>query len=229
MRFAVVTTTMAALALAGCADPKVASKDNFKQAINAYWAKNPLCIDAPDGSFRPVDAKPDDPAFPAYSPAISSAKNAYERQTAMNFAYTLFPLSQAGLLKVTTKQMKGTYSGSPTTAMVDEYTLTDAGKAAFKDTGKRIGNVSSSAHRTGKFCYGTPEVVDIVRYTEPSSAMGQTVSEVSYTYRLKDRPKWSENSALLAKEPLMAAQSGNTDARDIVVLTNEGWRDARDR
>lgn len=51
------------------------------------------------------------------------------------------------------------------------------------------------------FCYGEPAVKEIVRFTEPGDMMGMTVSQVEYTYQLKNMPEWAKSKAMQAQFP----------------------------
>lgn len=133
-------------------------------------------------------------------------------------------LVKAGLLssKDASIEVKDMWSGDPKPVAVKEYDLTDEGRKAFDNGGDK----ALFGHQ---FCYGTAEVAEVTQYSEPTSAMGATVSEVSYTYRVKDRPKWASDPAMLDTFGALKSTAGDTlHARTTVVLMNDGWADARD-
>ena len=74
------------------------------------------------------------------------------------------------------------------------------------------------------FCYGEPAVKEIVRFTEPGDMMGMTVSQVEYTWQLKNMPEWARSKAMQATFPQLERDNADTlKDKDAVVLMNEGW------
>lgn len=76
-------------------------------------------------------------------------------------------------------------------------------------------------------CYGTREVTGIVRYSEPGSAGGRTVTEVTYTYALKSIPSWTRNEKMVGQFPALAnipTHEHPKEAKIVLVLMNDGWR-----
>lgn len=120
-------------------------------------------------------------------------------------------LADIGLLEVTgTGRARGFY----TTEIFD---LTPKGREVFTP---------------GKgFCYGKPELIRIVNFTEPGSEGPHVMSRVTYLFRLKDVPSWASESngqivealrkeALRRSIPMPDQQFQDTQT---FVLTSKGW------
>jgi len=100
----------------------------------------------------------------------------------------------------------------------------------FSEKGKtflRPADLDKGAFSTGalQLCYGTPQVVKIVGFTEPAEAMGVKVSSVQYTYKLVDIAPWASDPAISTQyEWLPERISYSSIAKDDdLVLTNNGW------
>lgn len=93
------------------------------------------------------------------------------------------------------KEDKELFTGKKTTSVVKTYDLTEKGKEYVKD---------------GKFCFGTPVVSKVISFSEPTAFMDRTVSEVKYTYILKDLPSWFTSQKERNKKILL-------------YLTDNGW------
>ena len=76
-----------------------------------------------------------------------------------------------------------------------------------------------------QLCYGTPEVVEIINFTEPADAMGATVSNVRYSYRLVDVATWASDPVLSKQYQWLPERISNPSISkdDDFVLTNNGW------
>ena len=91
----------------------------------------------------------------------------------------------------------------------------------------RPAEMDKGALSTGErqLCYGTPEVVEIINFTEPADAMGVTVSNVQYIYRLVDVAPWASDTALTTQFewlPERIASDGIEKDDDLIITTN-GW------
>jgi len=213
-------TCLVALAVAGCSDPKEASKDNFETAINAWIEKNPPCLSVPRSQIKPDGA--DDAPFPRYLDASPvTAKYLLEGRARERAPFDA--LVDAGLLQVeeTTISAKvGLFGNQDREVPVRAYDLTDAGRKAISTEGEKTAFSSPSQ----RFCYGTPSVDEIVQFTEPADAMGVKVSRVAYRYHLKDLPDWARNEKMqLAFPQLKKDTADSIDDKAAVILTNDGW------
>lgn len=80
---------------------------------------------------------------------------------------------------------------------------------------------------TETLCYGVPEVIDIVRYSEPGNALGQTMTEVTYKYTLKSLAPWVNNASLVRQFPEVARipiPDHPGEQQLTLVLMSDGWR-----
>ena len=77
--------------------------------------------------------------------------------------------------EISKKMIKNLLTGKDIEYIKNIYSLTELGE-------KHIIN--------GKFCFGTPVVYKIINFTEPMVLGGIKITEVNYTYTLKDLPKW---------------------------------------
>lgn len=219
MRSVVVLAAAAALG-AGCSNPKAADKKNFATAINDWISKNPPCLSLPSGSVRAADRPADAGVFPLYVEAAVS-DHPLRQENQKKAAAPFEALAAAGLLKDEPVEItqSGYFAGPQPKMAVIAYTLTPEGEKAFKARGE--GGFWSS--QPG-FCYGEPAVKEIVRFTEPGEMMGMTVSQVDYTWRLKNMPEWAKSKAMQEVFPQLARDNSETlEGKAAVVLMSEGW------
>jgi len=218
MRSVVVLAAVAAL-VAGCSDPKAASKKNFETVINDWISKNPPCLSLPYSGVRAADSAADAGVFPLYvEAAVSDHPVRLENQK--KAAAPFEALEVAGLLKAEPAEItqSGFFAGPQPKLAVVAYTLTPEGEKAFSAKG------NSRMMADPSFCYGEPSVKEIVRFTEPGDMMGMTVSQVEYTYQLKNMPEWAKSKPMQAAFPQLARDNADTlEDKDAVVLMNEGW------
>ncbi len=201
-RFLRVITFVAILGILSCRNPKAANKANFKRVIQAALDKHQECrsIALPNEPRGMLDAKPrTDPQLDALVVAGLASK---KRVMIENSGWTLFGGP---------KQIPGTH-----------YDFTAEGRkyAALQQH-------SSLLVGTETLCYGVPEVIDIVRYSEPGNALGQTMTEVTYDYTFKSVAPWVNNATLLKEFPELAQiktrDHPGENRLDLVLMSN-GWR-----
>lgn len=200
--------SLAALGLLtlSCHNPKAADKANFKAAIQEALDKRPDClVVSMPNEPRDFNGHPrDDPQGDALV-AVGLAKK--QRVMVENSGWSLF--------------------GGPKQIPGVRYDLTAEGR---KYVGHPPGVFSAADSPTRSLCYGTPEVLEIVRYSEPGTAMGQTVTEVTYLYALKSAAPWTQNAAIRQAFPELTGHIATRDhpAQAVMdlVLMNDGWRAA---
>lgn len=218
MRSVVVLAAVAAL-VAGCSDPKTASKKNFEMAINDWISQNPPCLSLPYSGVRAADRAADTGVFPLYvEAAVSEHPMRLENQR--KAAAPFETLAAAGLLKGEAAEItqSGYFGGPQPKVAVVAYTLTPEGEKAFSAKG------NSRMRADPSFCYGEPSVKEIVRFTEPGDMMGMTVSQVEYTYQLKNMSEWARSKPMQAAFAQLARDNAETlEGKAAVVLMNEGW------
>ena len=205
---AILLLSGAALLSACGDDPKAANKANFEKALNAHYAQMKQCVKIgsrpnADGiikEFR-TDGSVQDKQLPFYNGLVS-----------------------LGLLEAVTYQKDTKNFSGQVTGKADwvGYTFSNKGESFL-----RPASLDKGAFRTGarQLCYGTPQVVEIVNFTEPAEAMGAKVSNVQYTYRLVDVAPWASDPALINQFEWLSERISNDSIAtdDDLVLTNNGW------
>jgi hypothetical protein len=207
MKLLTLATLLAtAVTLTACGSAKTPSKANFAKAIDQALAKN--CL----GVQTPVFASLSN-GFPVVIEEMQSGGFKSADQVRDHNARAFAPweaLTQAGLLVATAGPVKRTFGDG--TAPGRTYALTDEGRHALK------------APDSTTFCAGHTRVKEVIRYTEPSTTMGATVSEARYTTEPVDVPAWATSPALQEAFPDVKAALGDTrEHQATLVLTNEGW------
>ena len=185
-----------------CHDPKGATKANFKSAIQTALDKRPSCLSIalPAEPRGMLDGRPKaDPQLDAPVAAGLATKNLVMMQ---NSGWTL----NGG-----PKQIQGTH-----------YDFSAEGRkyAAHPEHSGLMIN-------TATLCYGTPEVIEIVRYSEPGNLMGQTMTNVVYNTALKSVPSWAKDKELSDQFPelrKLPTQDHPQESHIDLVLMNDGWR-----
>jgi hypothetical protein len=202
MRFPITTSFLLLLTLLGCSNPKKPNDANFKKAIQEALDHQPVCISAPVPTQRPDF-------------------NGVQRPDAM-----LDALVKVGLVSATPATItQNDFISGRTKIQGVQYELTEKGKK-FLTTDKRMAGMSLLGP-SSTLCYARKEVVSIVRYSEPSSAMGQTMSEVTYTYKLAGVADWAQDEAIqkaFLPARQMAAATTPEEAKIALVLMSDGWR-----
>lgn len=209
-----------AVLVAGCSDPKAASKKNFETAINDWISKNPPCLALPSGSVRAAGRAADAGVFPLYV-EVANSEHPARLENQKKAAAPFEALAAAGLLKGEPAEIEqsGYFAGPQPKLAVVAYTLTPEGEKAFSEKGP-----ASRWGSTPSFCYGEPSVKEIVRFTEPGDMMGMTVSQVEYSYQLNNLPEWAKSKPMQEAFPQLARDNADTlQDEDVVVLMNEGW------
>ncbi|OXJ06753.1 hypothetical protein CFB45_37455 [Burkholderia sp. HI2500] len=130
-------------------------------------------------------------------------------------------LVKAGLLSARDGTTKETplFGTGPKDVPAKIYNLTDEGKKAL-------------ANPDGKgtdLCAGHYKVDEVVRFTQPSNALGSTMSEVSYTFSTVDVPAWAKSDEVRQVYTGLASQlADHQKGRTMLVLASDGWIDASD-
>jgi len=170
---AVFLLSGAALLVTGCGnDSKAANEDNFEAALNAHYAQMKECIrvgSAPNAEGIIQEFRTDGRAQDKELPFYNG-------------------LVDLGLLDAVSYQKDTKNFSGQVTGKADwvGYKFSENGKTYLRP----------AALETGTLCYGTPQVVEIVSFTEPAEAMGVKVSSVQYTYKLMDIAPWASDAGL---------------------------------
>lgn len=210
----IIGSTLCGIFLVACGSAKDPSNANFEKAINAHFAKD--CV-----SIQPTVFGADGRSYPMT--VALQQKNTFttQAQTDQNNARTtqaVDMLTKAGLLTVNdgSKQVKPMFGNVEITVPTKVYTLTDMGKKALV-----------SADSTA-MCVGHFKVDEVIRFTEPSSTMGHTISEVSFTASPVDVPDWAKSAEIQKTFGLDRKLAVHTKSTRTVVLASDGWIDAND-
>lgn len=204
MRKWIVFCIVGIVLLSGCDNPKRPSKTNFKHAINAYFEKNGrVCI--------PIVQK---------FPLDLAASNLDDRY---GTAPELAALEKAGLVHSfnTTAAIKGMMDalrGPGKPRAVKRYELTDQGKKYFQRYSTLFGQAEG-------FCYGQERVGSIVKWDEPMTQGGYSVTSVTYTYRVDGLATWAQLPNMQRVFPIIKMIIDQTNINQVarLHLTNNGW------
>jgi hypothetical protein len=205
MRRSFVVSFGAFFFLIGCNNMKKPSNANFTIAINQYLAKrDDACSSL--GQTLPVNV------------TIPEQKDQY------GIGPQLAALEEAGLVRSinTTAAVHGmleALQGSRPPQPVRRYELTDQGKQYYRQVPAPFG-------QNGIFCYGQETVDSIIKWTEPGTMEGATISEVTYTYKIANLAPWARRPDVQQVFPdLRQTLNGASKANEIVglQLTNKGW------
>ena len=124
-------------------------------------------------------------------------------------------LAKAGLLTAADSWVKPSqYSeimAGTQTVPGKTYSLTDEGRQALRDP------------RTTIFCAGHYKLDDVVDFTVPGNAMGETISQVTFTYSPSDVPAWVNTGVQAAFPSLAKELAPKQQGEATMVLKNDGW------
>lgn len=77
-------------------------------------------------------------------------------------------------------------------------------------------------------CAGHYKVDEVARFSEPSSALGHTISEVSFTFSPVDVPAWAKDDAVQKAYRLNSRLAEHAKGTRTLVLASDGWIDSAD-
>lgn len=191
------------LTLSGCNDPKKPSESNFKEAAQQYLdTVYPVCY---------IKAN-----FPYKTDGISFN----------NMPEVLHAMAEKGLLtekELSRKHIDASWGIKAHDIVVNSYELTEEGRKYYKpDAAKNM-----RGENIGGFCFGKATVTEVSNFTEPSDAMGQKISRVSFFYKVSEIPEWAKTPEILSadrqiKKDVDSAKNG-MKVTNAFVLTNNGW------
>lgn len=137
-------------------------------------------------------------------------------------------LVKAGLLTETIKVKQAISSTDhkpvhSTMFDIHMYKFTELGKQTIK--GKHISGLLDAVTQQHAFCYGYPQVTQIVNYSETHFA-GMKAVDVKYNYKLVGIAKWVNSPEIQAAFPdIKELLSGGEKVGEIhLVKTNDGWQ-----
>jgi hypothetical protein len=199
-----------AIALTGCSSPKEASKDNFRNVIDSYLDNSCIMV-SPGRSDFPVtlELQPSDEKW-----AVTRNAEATKKYNA---------LVGIGMLEVqdgSTQVRKNLYSEEIITVPTKTYSFSKKGEEAYR---KNEGIGFFGGPNQG-FCVATYQVDEVSSFSEPSQAMGYTLSNVNFSVSPTDVKDWATKEDIKNAFPRLAAQLEENQKRStILVLMNDGW------
>ena len=189
-------------------DTKAANEANFERTLNAHYAQMKQCVK--------IGSKPNSDGI------IQEFRTDGSVQDKQLLFYN--GLVSLGLLEAVTYQKDTKNFSGKVTGKADwvGYKFSENGESFLRPASLDKGAFSTGARQ---LCYGTPQVVEIVNFTEPAEAMGTKVSNVQYTYRLVDVAPWASDPALTSQFKWLKERiySESIIKDDDLVLTNNGW------
>ena len=197
----IIALTVALIFITGCSSPKDASKDNFEKVINAYLEKN--CIMA-------APLKTNFPVTVELQPKENKWAAKDNRQATKQYD----ALVKIGFLEEkdgSVEKNKFMYGGDEKiTVPTKIYSLTEKGKQAFKSN--------------EGFCAAIYKVDEIKNFSEPSQALGYTISNVNFTISPQNVSEWAKNQGITDAFPRLAKKlEANQSHTSTLVLMNDGW------
>ncbi len=198
--------------LSGCGQSKAPSKEAFAAALDPM-VRDVFCHPI-DVMRYEVEGEPGGSGFPI----VTSPKPTMAGPGSDGKAIAMLDgLAGVGLVTRTTFEKSARWSGS-TNAFVRQplisYAPTEKG-APYLHTVER--KATNATVVVPSFCMAKGEVVDVVRWTEPTDFAGHRVSQVTYTYRGVDPiPVMPPSEQARIAEPKEATMPFE--------LQSDGWR-----
>jgi len=181
-------------------------KITFAQAINASLRKE--CIEArvPVTPFGGNGPFPVSLSFALPNDAADKEQTErWNRQVSAPFD----ALVKAGLLTSDEVRVKEPLGGM---GPGRKYSLTSAGRDALLQPNSTV------------FCAGRYKLREVVQFTEPSIVMGETVSEVGFTFVPVDVPVWaSEDAVQMAFPDVARALHAEGEGQARLILSGDHW------
>ncbi len=197
--------------ITGCDNPKAANEDNFKKAIASALPEKKLNCFTQDVTLLRTFKQPVPIDFPLD----------LEKREEFPVVKVLTKVGLLSTSEITVNESFSINNKVPGT----RYTLTKDGEKFFK----RNLIPSDRSKKINGFCLGEIEIDKVINFTEPANQLGTTVSEVKYTYRIKNLPSWTEDSEVQASIPYVAKMVQTKDkpaeSTAALILTSKGWVD----
>ncbi|WP_288935416.1 hypothetical protein [uncultured Sphingomonas sp.] len=212
---AVVLLSATVGTLSGCGQSKAPSKEAFATALEPV-VRDVFCHPI-DVMRYEVDGEPGGSGFPI----VTSPKSRMAGPGSDGKAVAMLDgLAGVGLVTRTTFEKPARWSGS-TNAFVRQpltsYAPTEKAAPYLRTVERKATNAMVSVP---SFCLAKGEVVDVVRWTEPTDVAGHRVSQVTYTYNGVDpipvMPPAEQARIAEPKESTMPFE-----------LQSDGWRPVR--
>ncbi|MFJ2982979.1 MULTISPECIES: hypothetical protein [unclassified Pseudomonas] len=189
--------------VAGCSDTVDTSEASFKKAAQAYLdTQYPQCF------------------------VVSSFPTQTQDFDTNGTNKALHALAQVGVVsekEISRTEVPERLWQKARTDIYYAYDLTDEGRKYYKADAQKMLNGTTR----GGLCFGKAQVTAIERFTEPGETMGQTISDVTYAYKITGLPDWAASQEVKANIRKLgeAVATNDTPAKEtrVMVLTNKGW------
>lgn len=201
--------------VSACGSAQEASVGNFKQVIDAHYARDCILVRLEGGRGVETGRFPVTVELNASQGQAARERNAWETRE-------FDALVAVGLLRVedTTVASRGWHVGPAKQVPAKRYTLTEAGEKNYR---------ADEQQPPAGFCAGHYQVDEIKRFSEPGARGPYTMSEVAYVYSPQDVPDWATEPRVLQTMPeLVTALRVGQDGQAVLIKTNEGWFHERD-
>lgn len=222
MRNTKIMGLMMMVVLAGCSSDKEVSKSNFTKVIDRYFADSCILI-APRNTNFPVTVQleADDTGASADNKpqTVTRQERIAQRNTELTRQYEA--LVDIGLLEVESgsAEVVPLFSRTAVRVPTKVYTLTPQGEKALVTGPKNF-----LGGRSQGFCAGHYRVDDIVSFSEPSQAMGYTISQVTYHFSPNAVMDWVTKDTIAAAFPRLSKQlEKHQQDKVALILMNDGW------
>lgn len=188
------------MGVSGCGDPQAATEHNFAIAIQAYLDSiYPKCY-----------------LYASFPVTVDWEVGGLRQR--------LRALAAAGVLSETRHTTSiATLDGQRKATDAPTFELTGLGRQYYRPDAIR----TPGGKAVGGLCVGRAQVAGIKQFSEPSELYGQRVSQVNYTYVVRDFPTWTQHPAVQAQfrelQVDQASERRPLQALDVLVLTNKGW------
>ncbi len=203
MRRLILFSLAAVLVLAGCHNEKMPNSYNFTKAINQHLVKH--------GQECTFFAQ----TFPIDVPAS-------ELKAESGTAPQMGALERAGLVRgndmtAVIHGMMGAL-GSSAPRPVRHYELTDEGRKYLQVKPGVLG-------QSNAFCYGQEQVASIVKWDEPTTQDGTSVTQVTYIYKFQQLADWAKMPDIGQAFPAIKSTTDQVGTNQVIELhlTNAGW------
>lgn len=195
----------------GCNDPKSASKENFKKAIQVYHDAHPLIISQVWLNLPVIEGSAVFKRNEEYLRFFASVGYLEGRDTVAEFdsigeSEDLFVPHNITVKRAT-----------------KIWQLTEEGRKNYlTQPNPMIGKVSG-------FKWAEVQVKDVESFTEPADMMGKRVSEATYSITLVNEKPWASQikNKQAFKSSFMFLNQIDAKRKSTLVLTSDGWIDAR--
>jgi len=190
--------------LAGCSDPKAATKSNFKKVAEAYYqdqANQKLCFKLPDN----------DELLLGFFGSVPEDRGAIVASTDHTTYKELESLTKHALLTRETRALQESkmFGKSPVSY---RYKLTEKSKPYLGGS-------------EGTLCYAKLKLLSVKEFTAPAQLFGKTISEVTLVLRYDDVADWMQDKDIQANFLRKVIDlKAPKELKKTFILMNDGWQ-----